>query len=257
MRGERRQALADLCILNELVKGDQNMSAWKVENRWDHSYAARFRESVLAGVQRYSAGKASFTCEDLSLQLIIDFASKHRLPLKIKNGSRSRGYIPGDFNSLEEYRREVMSTTGARDLLLDGNTVAVGSGTAGRDSDLGFAEVGDMIVLDYGAHGHVQVVTQVRASERDIAQGNMRDFYCPGGDENDPTDQCYAGVPIQRASYVLSDHWRYIRPGGDEMVFQKKHARIRRWNFMSWNPAPVDPRSRMLVGPEARPGRRW
>src|SRR5688572_23832351 len=171
------------------------MSAWQVDNRWDTSYAARFRYSLPAGVGRHS-GSARFTCEDLALQLIIDFASSHRLPLRIKNGSKFDGYVPGDYDSIADYRIAVLSSTGARDLLLDANTLSVGSGAAGQDSDLSHAQLGDMIVMDYGTHGHVQVVTQVRSGAIDIAQGNMRDLYCPGGDDEDPSDQCYVGVPI-------------------------------------------------------------
>jgi hypothetical protein len=182
------------------------------------------------------------------------------LPLRIKNGSRSGGYVPDDFDSREEYRLAVMRSTGARDMLLDGNTVAVGSGTPGRDSDLAFAQAGDMIVMKDGSYKHVQVITHVRTDQIDIAQGNFRSplDLCSGGDGNDPLDKCYLGVLIQQARYELRDGgWRYIRPRSDEMVYQKKLARIRRWNFMSFNPAPVDPRSKMLLGPEGRPGRRW
>jgi CHAP domain-containing protein len=235
------------------------MSAWLVENRWDSTYAARFRYSVTAGVGRHSGSKSRFTCEDLALQLIIDFASSHKLPLRIRNGSWSGVYVPADYDSLADYRLDVMTSTGARDLLLAGNTVAVGSDAAGRESDLVFAQVGDMIVMDYGEHGHVQVITQVRSDTIDIAQGNFPDpdWYCSGGGTDDPTDKCYLGVPIQRARYEMRDgRWRYTR-GHDELVYQTRHARIRRWDFMSWNPKPVDPRSRMLVGPEGRPGRRW
>lgn len=235
------------------------MSAWKVENRWDPAYATRFSSWVPSGVQAHS-GKLRFTCEDLAVQLIIDFAVNHKLPLKIKNGSRSLGYVSGDFDSREEYRLEVMSSTGARDLLLDGNTLAVGSGTPGLDSDLIFAQAGDMIVMNDGSYRHVQIITHVRTGQIEIAQGNFRDptDHCSGGDGNDPADKCYLGAHIQKARYELRDgRWRYIRPRSDEMVFQKKQARIRRWNFMSFNPPPVDPRSKMLLGPGARPGRRW
>jgi hypothetical protein len=189
-----------------------------------------------------------FTCEDLPLQLIIDFAAAERLPLRIRNGSRPRGYVPGDFNALEDFRIEVLSTTGARDLLLDGNTVAVGSDTPGRDRDLDFAQPGDMIVLDYGEHGHVQVVTRVGGNVIGIAQGNFPDqvLPCSGGDRDDPREACYLGVAVQEYHYVLNEgHWRYSRPGSGELVIQSHRGVVRRWNYMGWNPLSDEARTRM------------
>jgi hypothetical protein len=187
------------------------MSAWQVKNRWDDSYAARFRYWVPTGVHR-NGGKSRFTCEDLAVQLIIDFAVAEQLPLRIRNGSRTTGYVPSDFDSLAEYRNAVLKSTGARDILREANTEAVGSGTPGRDSDLAFAKAGDMIVMNDGSYRHVQVVTHATADAVAIAQGNFRDPVndaCSGGNGNDPVDKCYLGVPIQQSRYELrGGHWR-------------------------------------------------
>jgi hypothetical protein len=236
------------------------MSAWIVKNRWDDSYAARFRYWVPTGVHRHKS-KSRFTCEDLAVQLIIDFAVAEQLSLRIRNGSRTTGYVPSDFDSLADYRIAVLKTTGARDLLRDDNTVAVGSGTAGRDSDLAFAKAGDMIVMNDGDYRHVQVVTHARATTVEIAQGNFRDatIQCSGGkNENNPVDKCYLGVPVQQARYELrGGSWRYTR-GRDELVYQNEQARVRRWKILAFNPPQVDAWMQM-TGPwsEGRPGRRW
>ncbi|MCA8960539.1 MAG: hypothetical protein KDC38_08500 [Planctomycetes bacterium] len=233
------------------------MPAWEVNQPWDREQIRAYRTYVPRRVARFQRLDQRFTCEDLALELMIEFAAEHELPLLIANGQYSRGIGPGSFEDLAELKRVALRTSAAIDILNPINTVEVEGTVEGDPRSLRRALPGDLIFLDYSERwNHIQVVTFVDGDGVEIAQGNLES---PCGalrllfsDIGDPQDSCYAGYPIH--DYAYDYQGIYSRDG--HAVFANKSARVRRWNFDGWNTAweESDPRVRLNMAPPSRPG---
>ncbi|MFL9954189.1 hypothetical protein PQR65_12360 [Paraburkholderia nemoris] len=192
-----------------------------------------------------------FTCEDFAFELLIEFASRNKLPLKIKTEAATFKNIDKDYKSGNKsapptpagFALDVAYASGAPDVLKNASPVA--------DSDL---LPGDLFVEFNG--GHIQVVTGASPSKIDIMQGNF-----PGPGEtpkrkwtsylelgpwlrstNDGNRESsnYLGAPVQDASYEQrGGKWMYQRHYGnyqnwdsDVWGTMSKHVR---WNFAEFN----------------------
>ena len=51
-------------------------SAWTINNTWDNAYITQYQASVQSIIKQYEKDGKKFTCEDLALSVLIDFAKK-------------------------------------------------------------------------------------------------------------------------------------------------------------------------------------
>jgi len=209
--------------------------AWEHTSTWTPEAIAGYNQFVNERLSEYERNGRNFTCEDLALSLLIDYASQNGLPVSITNNSglfrseRTYSSNSNEFNSIEGFKTAVLSTTGARDLMKSSNTVPM---------QLQYLTRGDLLLLDTGLPNgqhdgikeHVQVVTNSNSQSVDIAQGSLG----RRGSSN-PNARNYIGVPITRGSYNLSTN-NYQR--GNTIVrngFETFGVSFRRWNFYRWN----------------------
>jgi hypothetical protein len=192
-----------------------------------------------------------FTCEDFAFEVLIEFASRNKLPLKINTASAVFKNIDKDYKSGNKsapatpagFALDVAYASGAPDVLKNSSPVA--------DSDL---LPGDLFVEFNG--GHIQLVTAVGTGRFEIMQGN---FPGPGEtprrkwssymklgpwlratNDGNRESSTYLGTPVQDGVYVQKDgKWIYQRLFGnyrdwDADVWGTMSTHVR-WNFMEFN----------------------
>ena len=176
--------------INSKAKG-----AWEVKNKWTEEYIQKYREYAPKKIEEYMAKNMKFTCEDLGLSVLIDFASENNLPVTITNGSGKYSSSDPNFKSPEEFKVKVLSTTGAKDMLANTVGVAVHQ-----------LQAGDLICMDTGTpHGkqdgdysHIQVITGKIGETLGIRQGNLDDSPFRTADYGSSS---YAGMIIAGRAY--------------------------------------------------------
>ncbi len=126
--------------------------AWEITNQWNDDYINKFNSFVSVQIDQYKRDKVKFTCEDFALSLLIDFTSTNGLPVTITNASGTYDARSDNYTDIATFKNDVLTTTGARDLQNNNNTVP---------SDISRVRGGDIIVNrnnnDVGTH--IQVVT--------------------------------------------------------------------------------------------------
>ena len=141
----------------------EGLEAWEIKNRWDKSFTLLYRDFVSDKVAQYEANQERYTCEDLAINLLIDFAAKNKLPVSFFNLSGVYDAGSEEFNNIDEYRNAVLVSTGAPDLLQ--NTIEIPKEKL---------QEGD-VILHYseskGRVNHTQVVTGVDDEIVEIKQG--------------------------------------------------------------------------------------
>ena len=245
---------------------------WVHSNVWNDQWISRYHAAVPGLAKEIQARKVDmsklesepidgsptggsdanrFTCEDFAFEVLIEFASRNKLPLKIKTASAVFRNIDKDYKSGNKtapptpagFALDVAYASGAPDVLKNASPVA--------DGDL---LPGDLFVEFNG--GHIQVVTGVAQGRIEIMQGNF-----PGPGEtprrkwtsyielgpwlratNDGNRESsnYLGSPVQDAVYEQRHgKWMYQRLYGsygdlDAGVWggMSKHVR---WNFAEFN----------------------
>ena len=153
------------------------------------------------------------------------------LPRRLhKNGEGVFDPSSKDFENVEDFTNAVMSTTGARDMQFETNTLEVST------SEL---KKGDMIInrWDDGPASHVQLVTGTDGDVVKIHQGNTH------GLSSDPTSIFYAGTTIQTATWNRSTDFykRNDSPASRKNFSKVENIQGRRWNFQSFNSAVKSP----------------
>lgn len=178
------------------INGD---SAWNITNSWTQESVRTFQEFVKTKTQEYKDQGKKFTCEDLALSLLIEFASANGLPVTIVNGEGKFDARSEDFSDVESFRTAVLKTTGAPDLQRSENTV---------DVDPNKLSAGDMQLLrtKQGVAKHVQVIQNIDdQGNLTIRQGNSGDLsHTPGAGylgASDPNSIMYTGKPIENGYY--------------------------------------------------------
>ncbi|HZX00752.1 MAG TPA: hypothetical protein VFF45_00765 [Bacilli bacterium] len=209
------------------------MPAWPVVNKWTERFIQHYQQRARARAQWELDRRARFTCEDLALHVIIRFADHYRLPVTIRNEWEPRGYDPRDFDgTADEFRAQVLSTTGARDFVRFTNTQGF-RGTRGSMENLGRARPGDLIHLVYPDYDHIQLVTEATPQRITIVQGNIDDW---GRTSADPSSEHYIGAVVQEHYYDGEGYCSRPRRDGERpRTFQEHQGRVRRRNFEGWN----------------------
>lgn len=191
-----------------------------------------------------------FTCEDFAFEVLIEFASRNKLPLKIQTQSVVFKNVDKDFQSGDKsapptpagFAADLAIASGASDIAKNATPVA--------DKDL---LPGDLF-LEFNK-GHVQVVTSAGPSRIEIMQGNF-----PGLESNprkilskiflgkwiratnagNRESSLYLGVPVGAATYERRNgQWLYQRQygtyhGWDSDVWGTMRLHLR-WNFLEFN----------------------
>jgi hypothetical protein len=92
------------------------MTAWKVTKTWDASRIKGYRQFIMEqGPKRI--GNTRFTCEDLAIRLVTEFAAAEGLPLAFANDAHPAGLSPTGFADKDKFLDVVLTSTGASDLL--------------------------------------------------------------------------------------------------------------------------------------------
>ncbi|MFM0646656.1 hypothetical protein PQR14_20215 [Paraburkholderia bryophila] len=244
---------------------------WVHKQLWNASWITQYHAAVPALAKEIAARKVDmanlstepidgsptggkdanrFTCEDFAFEVLIEFASRNKLPLKIQTQSVVFKNIDKDYQSGDKsgpptpsgFAIDVAIASGASDIAR--NCVAV------ADKDL---LPGDLF-LEFNK-GHVQVVTSASVSRVEIMQGNF-----PGLESNprkimsklllgkwlratnagNRESSLYLGVPVGAATYERRNgQWLYQRlygtyHGWDSDVWGTMSLHLR-WKFLEFN----------------------
>jgi hypothetical protein len=213
---------------NPIVFVDANGdSAWAINSQWSEEMIRQYQAYASKRAEEYAKNKTACTCEDLALNILIDFASANGLPLVIVNQSGSYSAAAEAFTDVQGFRNTVLETTGARDLQNPLNTTAVAfSDIASGDLLLGRRESGVAF--------HTQVVTSVQSGAIGIHQGNFNDRWYTFS--SDPSSSFYLGAPVQRGTINLESGVFTNTTMGTSIPNFRAVYRIqpRRWSFGRW-----------------------
>jgi RHS repeat-associated protein len=218
----------------------EGLEAWVISEKWTTEKTFEYEQYVEKN--NGPVDRSARTCEDLTLQPLIEFASANHLPLIIVTGSKTFDASSTDWKAVdvEGFRNELMAAVGASDLERAENTKAIGP-------DLPAA--GDVILNHTGGVGtdanHAQLITKVewtgtnktiRADKISGVQGNT---YDPNGrNSSDPSDGNYVGMKLEGISWDISNDsfTSDKRDGTIESDWnEQKQPVVRRWNFKKWN----------------------
>lgn len=239
---------------------------WKTTKLWTPALVEDFQRQVLPIAQRLRIEQYwnqegqirsnKFTCEDLALRLLCEFASARGLPVKLTTGVRT--YRNMEIYNAEEhsaygahmygFAHMVMRTYGAPDMQRLGvNTQAVATPEA--------LLPGDILALAHDTKGkatggrahHIQVVVAGGLAKIEIFQGNSDStIHRPitwlnrllGRNGADPAQDAYAGMPLETGVYTKNGKasWDYVnhttKNGSKDFL---KMMELVRWNFMEFN----------------------
>src|SRR5690606_4632291 len=131
-------------ILNFDPLGD---TSWPIKNKWNNKTIQNYRNYAANAWKSYQKNGTKCTCEDFSLGVLIDYASKNNLPLVIVNGSGTYSAASDKFSDSKSFKNAVQSTTAARDTQRKENTSKL---------SLSSIKAGDVFALkrSYGSAHH-------------------------------------------------------------------------------------------------------
>ncbi|VBB44335.1 hypothetical protein TRIP_D250064 [uncultured Paludibacter sp.] len=154
-------------ILNVDIRGD---SAWSVKRDWNESDVKNFATYSEQKLKEYEG--QDIDCADLSLSVLIDYASENGLALQISNANGDTFDSNSDnYNSVSEYKNGYKNDDGNR---VDGvlpNVQARDISTNTFTINKTDVQPGDMIILTAPAN-HIVNYSQV-APKKKITYGNL------------------------------------------------------------------------------------
>lgn len=245
---------------------------WKTTKKWTVADINNYRKSVPSITESLkqeedwypdgSSGKAKFTCEDFAIMVLVKFASKNGLPLKLKTESglyrnidlfdieKNGKYVANEIG----FAHMVMTTYGAPDMQrIKQNTMQI--------YKVANLKSGDILAEDHDAKGwlsrllgnktptahHIQVVVSRTFNTINIYQGNSNNqIHRPlttihklmGENSADPEDATYAGLTVEMGRYASNADgtWNYINFNTKKQYTDKlKDFDMFSWNFMEFN----------------------
>ncbi|WP_305879945.1 MULTISPECIES: RHS repeat domain-containing protein [unclassified Treponema] len=211
---------------NNPIKYTDPTGMWDAKNEWNSEFQKKYEDYISLKISEYEKNKKRFTCEDLALSILIDFASENSLPLNIKNNSGTYNSSDNKYSDPEKYKKDVLSSTAAHDLMQ--NTVAV---------DKKNISPGDLILMDTGTPNgtkdnkmsHTQVVTENKQGIFTIKQGN----FLRGSSKYGAF--FYGGTMISERT--LDTNRDVFKGAGNNEVPNASNAfgiNYRRWDFGAW-----------------------
>jgi hypothetical protein len=190
----------------------------------------KYQEYVEGRINEYIKNDERFTCEDLAINLLIDFASENGLPVSFSNES---GLIldAGNkaYDNIEAFRNDVLKTTAAEDLM---------NVTADQSKDN--IQKGDLLLHHSEKKERINHTQVVSYTTDDVVMINQGNFVKPGEmilrNSSDPQKWGglrYIGSKIQRGVYN-KETGNYMRSGHrTDELYISKNVIGRRWDF-SW-----------------------
>jgi RHS repeat-associated protein len=213
-------------------------SVWVISNTWNDAYIQKFNASVSVYMSQFENAAQTFTCDDLALELIIQFAKDNHLPFKWEVAEMTYDANATSLANFETFLLHVKIHSGAPDFQRASNT-----NTINQD-----AVNGGSMILNEGsrlvAH-HVQVVTSVYRDMGmvrgiNVRQGNFRSpvwIWNRFTGSDDPRSWRYLGVTPQMGYYNTElDIFRNMTLNRTTMDFSKiEHLVYIQFNFQRWN----------------------
>ena len=233
---------------------------WIHENLWDEGWIVKYRSMVeslayaLKDVDVFSPrglNKATYTCEDFALSILVHFAYLNKLPIYLKTGAANFSNIDYQFNS--RYKKSQNNRDG---FLQDLKTVYGAPDTLKNCIQISrmSAQPGDLRLRN--DHGHVQVVINNDGETIKIMQGNFPSSYAVGGyrrfsggledrlmgseyGANSAEGYFYLGVPVQEGVYKREGdgRWSYVSNASPQAQYTTwdDMGLSFKWNFEQCN----------------------
>ncbi len=225
---------------------------WIHERLWDQSWIDKYHltaPGLARDIQARKGADGQFTCDDFAFEILIEFASRNKLPLKIRTGVHVHKNIDevldvgaGSPPTPAGFAMDVAYTGGVRDVIRNSIQVSM--------SDL---KPGDMFA-EFNRQ-HVQVVTHTSATRIEVMQGNFpgvetvtrrQGAFLHGGSvlrsesTSDRKSPYYLGVPVQNAMYEYRNGlWLYHRVYGNDHEWSattwNDMSTHLRWDFLGFN----------------------
>jgi RHS repeat-associated protein len=217
--------------------------AWEIKNQWNSQYINQFRTELNSGLKQINNSDATFTCDDLALQLIIDFASKNNLPFKWVTEAGTFDASDKKYGNVNEFLLDVKQHSGAADFANDQNTT---------QTNLTNIQPGSLNVLTSEGKtrpNHIQVISSVFNDGKSVvdksyqgvtgfiaAQGNFNKLGRIIGSSN-PTSIRYLGVAVQAGIYDATlNIWTSPQTGTTSNFLGGHYSnQYRNFNFLNWN----------------------
>ncbi len=227
-------------------KNDQKQKgngAWAVKNKWNQKFIDAFRAQLGSALAAINNSTATFTCDDLALQTIVDFASSNNLPFKWVTGSGTFDASDSKYNNASDFLLDVKTHSGAADFAKDANTVQI---------DQQSTQTGSLNVLTSEGKSepnHIQVISSVMTDGKSIvdkayqgvigfiaAQGNFNSLGRVLGSGN-PNSLNYLGVHMQTGIYnAILNTWTSPQTGSTSDFLGGHYSnQYRDYNFTNWN----------------------
>jgi len=214
------------------ANSDNDGGAWKVKNKWNDKYISQFRSQLSNELKSLNNNNNTFTCDDLAIRCIIDFASKNNLPFQWATEAGVFDASDSKYSSTYEFMLDVMNHSGAPDFANNAKTTSTSLSSLGAGSLNVLKEQGK------SAPNHIQVITAAFGSRGYIAvQGNFN-FLGRWLGSNDPKSFRYLGVYIQVGLYdAVSNTWINATKSQQTSNFIGGHYtnQYRDFNFLNWN----------------------
>ena len=190
---------------------------------------ARYREFVPRQAEMYKAAGKKFTCEDLVLQVLIDFASQNELPLKLTTiGGTVFDASDSKWNGdIMSFRDAVLSNFATKDLQVKDNTIGL---------SLDYLQSGDLMIQvnENGRGHHTQLIMGKNENYIFIIQGDASRKN--GLSKNPSSFFGYIGGNVTFGMFSIIDgsylNISYLtqKPSGFINEFQG-----RSWNYFNFN----------------------
>ena len=204
------------------------IGAWAVTKSWNAQYIASYRSFASRRAKEYQVAGTPFTCEDLVLQILIDFASQNQLPVVLNiNGITYNAADSRWGGDIKEFRDELFNITASSHLQNSDNTVGIGY------DDLLPGDMLLQVLYPNGVSNHAQEVVDVNKYFIEIIQGNTKSSYFGSGK---PSQSNYIGTPLNN-SYFNRANGNFFsgRTRTLEKFNKLKQFQGKRWNFDKFN----------------------
>jgi RHS repeat-associated protein len=240
-------AISNNPILHNDPLGD---TAWPIQNQWNAKFVRQFRRELNGSLRALNNSNQTFTCDDLALQTIVSFASKHNLPFKWTTGSGTFNAADDKYTNTNDFLLDVKKHSGAPDFANNANTTTVDaqniqSGTLNVLTAKGKDNPNHIQVISSVISGGVPSMTNGFSGGVQgyiAAQGNFKGGILGGrllGSDN-PTSSRYLGVHIQSGVYdVKSNTWTSPQTGTTtNFIGEHYSSEYRDFNFSNFNEQP-------------------
>ena len=212
--------------------GYGNKGVWKVTKKWDASYIKQYEKFAGRQAEIYKNNGDRFACEDLALQVLIDFASQNGLPVILQNDVGVFNASDTKWNTysspLKAFRDQLLSSTNSNHILKFNNTNVI------EVNDL---VSGDMLVQvnEKGRGHHTQLVRDANSFWIEIIQGSLKTSW--GRLTSNPGSIFGYKGTLLNTSYYNKKGGTYF--SGYSHTFENfnklKQFKSRRWNFYQFN----------------------